>query len=172
MTKLTKARIRKLFSALNEELAKENVIGEVYLVGGAVMCLALNARPSTLDLDAYFEPKELVRQAAIRVAQRERIDERWLNDAVKGLLIDRGTFNPYLSLSNLRVFLAQSEYLLAMKSLSFRIGPEFTDEADVRFLLRNLNIETFDDALKIIERYYSLDRLPQKTFYALKEILG
>lgn len=57
--------------------------GEVYLVGGAVMCLALNARSSTLDLDGWFEPKEKIRLAVRRVAAAENVDEHWLNDAVR-----------------------------------------------------------------------------------------
>ena len=169
---LTKARIRKLFQALNRELAREKVTGEVYLVGGAVMCLALNARASTMDVGAYFEPKEKVREAARRVAAANRLEDRWLNDAVKAFLSERGTFDAYLELSNLRVFTAQPEYLLAMKCLSFRIGPEFTDEADVRFLLRYLNVETFEEAIEIVERYYPRKLIPQKTFYALRELLG
>jgi hypothetical protein len=66
---------------------------------------------------------------------------------------------------------AQPEYLLAMKCLAFRIGAEFHDEEDVRFLLRLLNISTYDKALEIIARFYPLQRFPQKTLYALQELL-
>ena len=66
---------------------------------------------------------------------------------------------------------AQPEYLLAMKCLAFRIGAEFHDEDDIRFLLRLLNISTYDKALEIITRFYPLQRFPQKTLYALQELL-
>jgi hypothetical protein len=59
-----------------------------------------------------------------------------------------------------------------MKCLSFRMGTEFTDEDDVRFLLRMLNVETVEEAVKIIERYYPTRMMPQKAYYALQEILG
>lgn len=36
---LTVQRIRELLAALNRELARKNIRGEVYLAGGAVMCL-------------------------------------------------------------------------------------------------------------------------------------
>ena len=73
--------------------------------------------------------------------------------------------------SNLRVMVAAPEYLLAMKCLSMRIGAEFRDEEDVRYLLRYLNLETYDAAVEVITRYYPLERFPAKTLYALEELL-
>jgi hypothetical protein len=66
---------------------------------------------------------------------------------------------------------AQPEYLLAMKCLAMRIGAEFHDEDDVRYLLRHLDIRTYEQAVTAITRYYPLDRFPQKTLYALAELL-
>jgi hypothetical protein len=169
---LSRAKIRRLFKSLNEELARENVVGEIYMVGGAVMCLVFKARASTQAVDAVFEPKTKVREAARRVAEKHGVPEKWLNDAVKGFLSAEGAFEAYLSLSNLNVFAARPEYLLAMKCLSFRIGAEFADEADVRYLLRFLNIETLQEALDVITRYYPQKLIPQKAYYALQEILG
>lgn len=59
-----------------------------------------------------------------------------------------------------------------MKCLAMRLGEEFHDEADIRFLLRYLNVSDYPRAIEIIARYYPLERLPQKTLYALEEILG
>jgi len=136
------------------------------------MALVFSARPATRDVDALFKPAKEMREAAARVATRHNVHSGWLSDAVKGFMSDRGSFNPYLELSHLKVLTAQPEYLLAMKCLSMRIGPEFHDEADVRYLLRYLNIETYAKAIDIIERYYPIERIPQKTLYALEEILG
>jgi hypothetical protein len=71
---LTHADIRRLFELLNQELERKSVVGEVYLVGGAVMCLALDARPATRDVDAFFRPTREVRQAAARVGSSQRLD--------------------------------------------------------------------------------------------------
>jgi hypothetical protein len=169
---LSKERILELFSLLDQRLAQDDVVGELYLVGGAVMCLALDARPSTADIDALYVPKEAVRQAARQLAADEGIGEDWLNDAVKGFLSERGEFSPWLELGHLKVFVPLPEYLLAMKCLALRLGPEFHDEEDVRYLLRYLNIETADDAVAIVERYYPVDRIPPKTRFALEEILS
>ena len=66
---------------------------------------------------------------------------------------------------------AQPDYLLAMKCLSMRIGAEFHDEDDIRFLLRHLNVSSYEKAVQLITRYYPLERFPQKTLYALNELL-
>ena len=168
---LTRDEIIKLFHALNEELARLGISGEVYVVGGAVMCLAMKARESTRDVDAVFAPAPAIRQAAARVAQALHADKGWLNDAVKGFLSDAGQFHDYLDLSHLRVLVAQPQYLLAMKCLSMRLGAEFQDERDIQFLLRYLNIDDYEQAVAIISKYYPLERFPQKTLYALEEML-
>jgi hypothetical protein len=163
--------LRKRFGQLNDELRAADTEGELFLVGGAVMCLAYSARPSTKDVDGFFRPARQVREAALRVARRSGLEADWLNDGVKGYLSEHGDFTPFLALSHLRVMIAQPAYLLAMKCLSFRIGAEFHDEDDVRYLLRHLNLVSYDEAVAIIGRYYPLQRFPQKTLYALGELL-
>src|SRR5258708_36175169 len=148
MSRLRKDDIRRLFVLLDAELAARNVSGELYLVGGAVMCLALDARDATADVDALFQPARAIREAAARVAIAAGISETWLNDAVKGFLSPRGEFDDYLELAHLRVFTARPEYLLAMKCSALRLGEAFHDLDDVRFLLRFLNITTIDDAMR------------------------
>ncbi|MFO7892438.1 MAG: hypothetical protein R6U63_01780 [Longimicrobiales bacterium] len=169
--KLTREAILELFELLDRELATEDVEGEVYLVGGAVMCLALEARDATRDVDAVFAPTAVIREAASRVAVRADVPDRWLNDAVKGYLSPRGEFDPFLDLPHLRVFVARPEYLLAMKCAAMRLGEEFRDLEDVRYLLRFLNIGTVDEALGIVTRYFDESRLMPKTRLALSELL-
>jgi hypothetical protein len=171
MAALAKADIHRLLELLNDELRQSGTVGEVFLVGGAVMCLAYDARPSTMDVDALFRPAEKVREAAARAAVKAGIDSQWLNDAVKGFMSAQGEFAPFLELDHLRVMAAQPEYLLAMKCLAMRIGAEFHDEEDVRFLLRLLDVRSYDHVLSIITKYYPLERFPQKTLYALEDLL-
>lgn len=168
---LTRADIRRLFELLDAELAASDVEGEIYLVGGAVMCLALDARDATRDVDAFFRPTRLIREAAARVAARAGLPPSWLNDAVKGYLSPRGEYDPWLELSHLRVFVAQPEYLLAMKCVALRLGEEFHDLEDVRYLLRYLNLTRAQDALAIVGRYFDEERIPPKTRLALEELL-
>lgn len=171
-SKLTKADIRRLFELLDVELGARDAEGELYLVGGAVMCLAFDAREATKDVDALFKPARLIREAAARVAAKVGIDERWLNDAVKGFLSARGEFDPFLELPHLKVFVAQPRYLLAMKCAAMRLGEEFHDLDDVRYLLRYLNIATPEEALAIVERYFGDTELLPKTRLILEELLA
>ena len=171
MAALTAADLRRLFDLLNEDLRQSGTEAELFLVGGAVMCLAYAARPSTLDVDALFRPATQVREAAARVAIKARLSPDWLNDAVKGYLSAQGDFALFLELDHLRIMVAQAEYLLAMKCLAMRIGAEFHDEDDIRYLLRHLNILAYEKAIAVITKYYPLERFPQKTLCALAELL-
>lgn len=168
---LTAAEIRRLLQLLDAELSSVGASGELYLVGGAVMCLALGARNATRDVDALFKPTKVLREAAARVAAREDVPPHWLNDAVKGFLGTRGDFQPFLELPSLRVFTADPRYLLAMKCAAMRLGPGFQDIDDVRFLLRYLNIASADEALAIVTKYFDEKSLSPKTRLALEELL-
>src|SRR5271165_5955006 len=153
MAPLGSSDIRRLFDLLNQELRTSMIEAEVFLVGGAVMCLAYAARPSTQNVDAVFRPPAEVRKAAARVAVRAGLSPDWLNDGVKAFMSAQGEFAPFLELDHLRVMVAQPAYLLAMKCLSMRIGAEFHDEDDVRYLLRHLDIRSSDAALSVIKKY-------------------
>lgn len=167
---LTKSDIEHLFGELNAELAREKLNGEVYIVGGAVMCVAVNARESTGDVDAVFRPSSVVRAAAAKVAARSGVSEHWLNDAAKAWASPHGAFDPWLELQNLKVFTAQAAYVLAMKCIAMRIGPEFHDVDDVRYLIRHLNLSTVDDVLSVVTEYYDAAGIPAKTRFALEEL--
>jgi hypothetical protein len=171
-TNLTKADVLRCLRLLNDELAVVAVHGEVYLVGGAVMCLALDARPATRDVDAFFRPSTMIREAARRVAAKAGVPESWLNDAVKAYLSPRGEFDRYLELSHLAVFVAQPTYLLAMKCAAMRLGEEFHDLDDVRYLLRHLNVTTVDEAMAIVTKYFDESQLLPKTRLALEDLLA
>lgn len=171
-TWLTKADILRCLDLLNAELAAVGVRGEVYLVGGAVMCLAFDARPATRDVDAFFRPPRAIREAAARVAAKAGVPSAWLNDAVKAWLGPRGEFDRYLELSHLAVFVAQARYLLAMKCAALRLGLEFHDLDDVRYLLRHLDVTRVEQALEIVGMYFDQSQLHPKTRLALEELLG
>ena len=85
---MTADEITKYLTELNDELRLMEIKGEVSLYGGAVMCLVYNARPATKDVDAVFRPTSEIRTAIARVAEKNNLDESWLNDGVKGYLVE------------------------------------------------------------------------------------
>ena len=101
MAPLAQGDIRRLFALLDEELRRADTEGELFLVGGAVMCLAYAARPSTQDVDALFRPARQVREAAARVAMQGGVSPDWLNDGVKAFLSEHGEFSLFLELDQL-----------------------------------------------------------------------
>ena len=49
-----------------------------------------------------------------------------------------------------------------LKCLSLRLGEEFYDLDDVRYLLRYLNLTSIDEAKQILGHFYPLDRFRPK----------
>jgi len=168
---LTADRIDQLLGALNQELAKQPVRGELFLAGGAVMCLVFRTREATKDIDALMVPAAELRRAAQAVGEREELPANWLNDAVKGFFSQAGRFDVYKALSHLVIFAPHPEYLLAMKCLSMRLGEEFHDREDVAALLKILGLRRVAEAEIALGRYYPLERYPARARYVLEELL-
>lgn len=88
----------------------------MYVVGGAAIALAFDERRSTRDIDAVFEPKNAVYEAAAVIAEQRGLPAGWLNDAVKGFLEGSDpAAAPVLDLPGLRCLAASPETLLALK---------------------------------------------------------
>jgi hypothetical protein len=58
-----------------------------------------------------------------------------------------------------------------MKCLAMRIRAEFHGEEDVRFLVRLLDVHSYEQALDIMKKHYPLERFPQKALYGLEDLL-
>lgn len=109
--------IQELLEALAAELDRRGITADVFLVGGAAMTVAYDARRATRDLDAVFAPTDAVRAAVAAIAQRSGLRPDWLNDAVKGFLPGPDPdARRFFSSPALRVDVASPEFLLAMNS--------------------------------------------------------
>jgi hypothetical protein len=164
---MTPQEIEKCLVALNDELSRMNLKGEICLYGGAVMCLVYQARPSTKDVDAVFQPSTQIREAAERVAETYGLRPDWLNDAVKGFVVEhpqRVLFN----LSALKVYAPEPDYLLAMKTLASRV--ESTDKQDILFLIKMLDLKSANEVFAILEKYYPRRRIRPATQFFVEEL--
>jgi len=162
---MTANEIEQYLSELNDELALKDIKGELSLFGGSVMVLAFKARIATKDVDAIFFPSSEIRTAVARIAERHGLNPDWLNDGVKGYVVDHPE-KVLFHLSNLTVFIPETDYLLAMKALAARADTE--DESDVITLIEALAINSAEDVFAIIERYYPKGQIPPRTQYFIE----
>jgi hypothetical protein len=166
---MDRGEIIDALTALAAELERRGVSAEMYVVGGAAIALAFDERRATRDIDAVFEPKDVVYEAAATVAEQRELPAGWLNDAVKGFLAGRDpAAAPVLDLPGLRCLTASPETLLALKVLAHRVGE---DEDDLRLLAAELGLERADEVLAIAERTYG-DRLDPAARFFVEEIFG
>ena len=123
------------------------------------MILAFNARNSTKDVDAIFEPEAEVRKVAANLA----LPAEWLNEAAKGFLSSSET----LDLPNLRIQAPTPEYMLAMKVPAARTGVA----GDRFFLIRLLGLSDSGMVMQIVQRYYDPSRILPRSTFLVVEIL-
>jgi hypothetical protein len=168
--RLTKKQILAAFSALSEELAVRGTRGEIFVVGGAAMALAYADRRVTRDIDAIFEPKAVIYEAAKKVAEQLSLPDDWLNDAVKSFVPRKDPKQRIVfSTPTLEVAAASPEYLLAMKLLASRVDQ---DTDDIKALYKELGFTTADEGLDLVESYYPSNRLEPRTQFLLEELFG
>lgn len=162
-------QIRRLFEELSEELERRGTRAEIFLVGGAAMALAYDARRATRDIDAVFQPKEEVYSAAAAVAARHDLPDDWLNDGVKGFLPgDDPRARPVYESDALRVDVASPQYLLAMKLLAAREQ----DVDDIIVLYRLCGFTSAAEGLDLVESVYPGRPVAPKVQFLLEEFFG
>jgi hypothetical protein len=166
----TQARILSALQALGDELTSQGVRGQIFIVGGAAMALAYSTRRVTKDIDAVFEPKRAIYDAAAKVAEEQGLPEDWLNDAVKGFMggPDEDA-RPVPDIRGIEVTTASPRYLLAMKLMAMRFGE---DDEDIETLLGKCEIHSAEEALEVLTSVYPAREPPVKTRFFLQELLG
>jgi hypothetical protein len=170
---LDRAAIVGALQKLSDKLGQHCVTGELCVFGGAVMVLAFTARLATKDVDAIFQPAQLIRDLARQIAEEQDLPSGWLKDGVKGFVSTRhDTMAGNLpQFPHLRLTMPVPEYLLAMKCMAARLagttdGP--SDVPDILFLIRRLGLKSSKEALDLVALYYPLSRIPVKTRFLIE----
>jgi predicted nucleotidyltransferase len=164
---LTREQIVAALDRLDAQLESSGAHASIYLVGGAVMCLVLNTRDSTKDVDAWFSDPQIVREAAQRVAEELDLPQDWLNDAAKAFVPPRARFEAWRSLPHLDIYAAADETLFAMKCAAARTEQ---DADDIRALAERLSITSASVAIEVVLKYFPAERLPVRTQLLLEEL--
>ena len=167
MKLLKREEIISALDALNGKLALHDQHAQIYVVGGAVMCLVHQARPATKDVDAWFTEPTAVRRAARQVAEDMGLPEDWLNDAAKAFVPEQAGFELWQTFSHLDLLMADMRTLLAMKCAAARTTE---DASDIRFLTEKLGLTSADEVLDMVLSYYPANQLPVRVRLLLEEM--
>jgi len=166
---MRREEIEAALTAVGRVLHARGMAGEMYLVGGAAIALAFDERRSTRDVDAVFEPKRAIYEAADEVARELDLPPGWLNDAVKGFLAGPDPdAAPVLEVPGLRCLVASPRMLIALKVLAHRAGE---DDDDVRLLARELGLVSAQDVLALAEDVFG-DRLDPAARFFVEELFA
>ncbi len=168
MTFLGRNELLNAFELLDDELGRMGVEADVFVVGGAAMAVAYDARRSTTDVDAIFVPSKEVRTAASRVAEELGLEDDWLNDGAKGFLPgeDAEQVGVYEG-TNLHVAAASPRFLLAMKLMASRTE---RDIDDIKALYQICGLKTAEEGLAVLESYYPQDQILPRVQFLLQEM--
>jgi hypothetical protein len=134
------------------------------------MALAYSSRRVTRDVEAIFEPKAVIYQAARVVAERLDLPDDWLNDAVKSLVPGKDSGRRVVfSTPSLEVSAAFPRYLLAMKLLSASVDQ---DADDIRVLYEQCGFTTAEEGMDLLEEVYPGHALEPRTQFLLEKMFG
>ena len=167
---MDRAEILRALTALGRRLVGRGVVGELYVVGGAAIAIALafDERRATRDIDAVFEPKLVVYEEAARVADELGLANGWLNDGVEGFLAGPDPWpTSVFEVPGLRVQSASAQMLLALKCLAHRLGE---DDDDVRLLAGHLGLTDADEVVDLVVRVFG-DAVDPRVELFVREVL-
>ena len=102
---------------LADQLNARNVKAKIYLVGGAVMVLAFDARFTTGDIDGSIHPTDDVVAVAAEIGERRGLGVEWLNNSAQRFIpvFKEPDWQPILKSGNVEIVVADERSMLAIK---------------------------------------------------------
>jgi hypothetical protein len=167
---LDRTAIEDAFRRLGDRLARRGVVADVYVFGGAAMAMAYDARRSTRDIDAVFQPHGIVLDEARAVADDLGLPRWWLNEQASVYVAPGGDANAprVFDHPGLRVSAASPEHLLAMKVLAARRR----DADDIQFLVKHLGLTAVDAVLALCAEVFPDEDVPPRARLVLEDAFG
>ncbi|SFO22870.1 DUF6036 family nucleotidyltransferase [Actinomadura madurae] len=165
---LDRAALDDVFRKLGDRLVRRGVVADIYVVGGAAMALAYDARRSTRDIDAVFEPHGIVLDEARALARELGLPPWWLNEQASVYVAPGGdpSATRVFDHPGLRVSAASPEHLLAMKVLAARRR----DAEDIRFLVRHLELGSAEEVLDLCADVFPEEPVPERAQMILEDL--
>ncbi|MBW4077732.1 MAG: hypothetical protein HIU84_04320 [Acidobacteria bacterium] len=169
---LTQEEAEAALQDLVAELEQRGHKSRIYIVGGAALMLGFGARDATRDIDAVITPRAEILRIVAEVARRRDLTDDWLNSAA-AMYVPPWPDDPnpriIISTEKVQISIASAEMLLAMKIHASR-GRQDID--DLRFLLAEVGIENYEDAVSHFEHFYKDDPIKGRAIKILFEIFG
>lgn len=151
LEKITSENVDSIYEILNNELSSLGLNEDLKVHGGIVMC-DLGARESTYDIDAYYKHIDIIDTITEKVFGFDKI-----NNDIEAYLSPCGEYRLYKEFSNLKVYYATDEYLLALKCRSCRT--EGNDIKDLKYLLDKLKISSVKEVDDIILKFFTPEQI-------------
>lgn len=167
---LDRAAIENAFRCLGDRLARRGVVADLYIIGGAAMAMAYDARRATRDIDAVFQPHGVVHEEALAVAEELGLPRWWLNEQAS-VYVARGgdaAAPRVFDHPGLRVSAASPEHLLAMKVLAARRR----DAEDIQFLVEHLHLSEPEQVLALCTEIFPDEVVPDRARLVLEDVFG
>ena len=165
---LDRSAIQEAFRRLGDRLVRRGVVADIYVIGGAAMALAYDARRATRDIDAVFRPHGIVLEEARAVATELGLPPWWLNEQASAYVAPGGDASaPHVfDHPGIRVSAASPEHLLAMKVLAARRR----DTEDISYLVRHLGLSSLDEVLAVCTAVFPDEPVPDRARMVLEDV--
>ncbi|MDG4766822.1 DUF6036 family nucleotidyltransferase [Solwaraspora sp. WMMD406] len=165
-----RADLERAFGSLGDRLVRRGVVADIFVVGGAAMALAYDAKRVTRDVDAMFVPHGVVLDEARAVADELGLPPWWLNEQASVYV--SGKDDPgrrrVFDHPGIRVMAASPEHIFAMKALAARAR----DVDDLRALAALADVATVDDAVRLCRDFYPDEVISPRAMGVIRELFG
>ena len=167
---LDRTAIQDAFRRLGDRLAHRGIVADIYVIGGAAMALAYDARRATRDIDAVFQPHGVVLEEARAVADELGLPPWWLNEQASIYVAPGGdpAAPRVFDHPGLRVSVASPEHLLAMKVLAARRR----DMEDISYLVKHLGLSSAAEVLEVCASVFPEEPIPDRARLVIEDLFN